>query len=84
VFGAAVTMWGARSLETLEAQRVVLAGGLVTLGLTGLASVYGTVTGRVGGFGWIAGSSELGVAVLFAWSLFMKRGAAAPAAKTAP
>jgi hypothetical protein len=84
VFGAAVTMWGARSIVNDEAQRVVLAGGLVTLGLTGLASLYGVLGGHVGAFGWFAGSSELGVAALFAWSLFARRGtAAAPAVKTA-
>jgi len=72
VLGLTVIVWMARSAANTQARRAVMMGTFVTVGLTGLTSLYGVLSNTIGPLGWGAAVPELLLAVWFAYALFVK------------
>ena len=70
IMGLALAMWLARNAGDSPAGRALMFGGLVALGLTSLASLYGALA--LGLSTWAGFIVEGLVALGFAWALFFK------------
>jgi hypothetical protein len=75
-FGYSLVMWLGRTAASLEARRVVLAGGAVATIVLAAVSVLGAVTGVVGPTVWAAAIVETGLTVGFGYYWITARGSA--------